>query len=141
MENKQAIHFGGICWDKDRTKFMEVTIIEDTLLKNINISIYGEGLKKIVFVPMGVPEDDPIHKEKAKYSSRSKKLEIHKRLPITNFDDVSKKAFLQYTAQTFFSAIQVIKKRQIKNFDTNGFLQAIESLFIKKGWLLAKELA
>ncbi len=141
MDTNQSIHFGSICWEKDQNLFLQVLEIEDFLLKNIDLSTYGDGLKKIVFVPMGVAKDDPIHKEKAQYSSRSKKLEIHKHLSIENFDKITEKEFLKNTAQAFYNAIQIIKKRSIKNFDTNGFLKAIESLFIKKGWLLAKELA
>jgi len=141
MENKNSIIVGAIAWQADREKFLEVTQLEDALNETITLINFGIGIEKIVFVPMGVPENDPIHKESVRFYTKTKKLEIYKRVPVDDLGKLSLSDFLQEIAQLFYrEIIQALKKRKIKNFDAKAFIQTIEKTFIKKGWFIPEKI-
>lgn len=141
MENKNSIVVGAIAQQVDSEKFLEVTQLEDALNQSIVLSNFGTGIKKIIFVPMGVPENDPIHKESVRFYSRNKKLEIYKRVPVDDLSNLSLADFLQEIAQLFHHImVKELTKRKIKNFDVTAFSKAIEQVFIKKGWLVLEKI-
>lgn len=138
---KQAINFGSICWEKHQTQFLKVFEMGTKIDKHIKLNQYGDGIQSITFVSVGVPKDDPIHKEKFKYSRRYRSLEIHKKLSFEQLDSLSQEAFMKSVGLLFLDTINLLKDKKIKSFDIDSFKEDVEDILYENGWLQVSEAA
>jgi hypothetical protein len=138
MENtkeKKAFYIGAIFWEGLKDKAMALKKIQEKLNREIDLSRYGTGLQRIVFVPIAVAEDDAIHKEEIKYSGRKKEISLYLKMEFSSVEEADEETFLQQFAQLYLEAVKLFKKHRVRDFDRKAFRRDVSKVFEGNGWL------
>lgn len=109
MENtkkKKAFYIGAIFLEEFKDKALALKKIQEKLNKEIDLSQYGTGLQRIVFVPIAVADDDTIHEEEIKYSGRKKEISLYLKMPFSEVQLSDEPSFLQLFAKLYLDAVK-----------------------------------
>lgn len=132
MKFNKSLSINCIAWDEFRDLFLENYQIEDALTNDIYLSKYGSGLEKILFVPMGLEEEDNFHEDFIGYDDENDLFLIKKKLDYKALKTADIDQFLRMVATAFYEEIDQI---QLPDFDTAQFKKDVEALFLERGWL------
>ena len=118
---KKAFYIGAIFLEILKDKALALKKIQEKLNEKINLSKYGTGLERIVFVAIAVTEGDTIHEEKIKYSGRKKEIKLYLKMNFEEANSGNENDFLQQFANLYLDAIPYFKKHRVKDFDRKAF--------------------
>ena len=134
-KKKKAFYIGAIFLEEFKNKALSLKKIQEKPNKEIDLSLYGTALQRIVFVPIAVAEDDKIHEEEIKYSGRKKEISLYLKMSFSDVQQADEPVFLQQFAQLYLDAVKYFKKHRVKDFDRKAFKEDVAKLFEANEWL------
>lgn len=134
-KKKKAFYIGAIFSEEFKDKALALKKIQEKLNREIDLSRYGTGLQRIVFVPIAVAEEDFIHEEEVKYSGRTKEISLYLKMSFPDVQQADESSFLQQFAQLYLDAVKYFKKHRVKDFDRKAFKKDVAKLFEANEWL------
>jgi hypothetical protein len=106
--------------------------IENSLVENIDLKKYGEGLREVNFIYLVRAAKDDKFGEYKRYSRLKKFVDFQLKIDEEDFIAASDENALGMMAELFLKSILLYKELKIKNFDDICFYNDVKKLFIEK---------
>ncbi len=126
---RPPIWFGAIFWKDVFEKAFFIPPLGDLLDKNITLEDYGEGLKRIWFVPIADRPTSTMHEEGMEFKPRKKELYISAKLDYESVVNASKEGVQKMVVTAFLEMIDRYEEVGVKNFDIERFKKDVEEVF------------
>jgi|APTNR8051073442_1049403.scaffolds.fasta_scaffold08830_4 hypothetical protein len=105
------------------------------LHEDIDLSKYGEGIKKFYFTFIIVRPDDKINLPYTHYSKNKKEVDIAIEIPYEKALEASKVELIQLMEEAYLKGIDKLKTLPVKErFDVDKFKKDVENIFSIDKW-------
>lgn len=109
--------------------------IEGLLKANLELNDYGDIIG-IAFIYIIEQEEEDSHKDSFSYRPKHKELHVQMRLLYEEVQKSTPQEVLHLMAVKYLDTMQEwLPKKKIKNFDWQRFVQDVQHLFERQGWL------
>ncbi|MCU0389603.1 MAG: Imm44 family immunity protein [Thermoflexibacter sp.] len=106
--------------------------IENSLVENIDLKKYGDGLTEVNFIYLVRAAKDDKFGEYKRYSRLKKFVDFQLKIDEEDFIAASDENALGMMAELFLKSILLYKELKIKDFDDICFYNDVKKLFIEK---------
>lgn len=112
-----------------------INLIEEVLQKHLKLENYGD-ITGVAFIYIIELEESNTHQDGFAYRVKRKEIYTQMRLPYNEVQDSTPQEVLHLMAAKYVETMQEwLPKKKIKNFNWQRFVQDVQDLFERQGWL------
>lgn len=104
------------------------------LHEGIDLSKYGEGLKKFYFTFIIVTPADKVNRPYTHYSRKEKAIDIAVAIPYEKAETATEEELIKMMEQAYLEGIDLIGTRIKRDFDVAAFRKDVEAIFAEDKW-------
>jgi hypothetical protein len=101
----------------------------------IDLSKYGTGIKKILFIVVALPPGSIIHKDEVVYDRRKRKLTLELNLSYLHVLKSTTSEVLSMAAKLFLDSIDLYTELKICDFEIQDFKDEAKQIFTTRKWI------
>jgi len=131
-EDRQ-IYISGRLWHDVYPK-VNLTPFIYTLHDGIDLSKYGNGLKKFYFTFIVVKPHDEINVPYARFDKKEKAADIAVGIPYSLVECASEKETIELMENAYLEGIEKLQSLPVKDFDAAGLKKDVEMIFSRDKW-------
>lgn len=106
-----------------------------TLHEAIDLTKYGEGLKKFYFTFLIMIPGDKVLEPYKHYSPKKQEADISVRIPYDQVLRASEPELIKLMEQAYLKGIDQLRSYSLKNrFDIDGFKADVQAIFAREEW-------
>ncbi len=133
LDDRQ-IYISSRLWHEIYPK-VDLTPFIFTLHEGIDLSKYGEGIKKFYFTFIIVKPDDKINLPYTHYSKNKEEVDIAIEIPYERAQKASEIELIQLMEEAYLRGIEQLKTLPVKGrFDVDRLKKDVEMIFSKDRW-------
>jgi len=133
LDDRQ-IYVSSRLWHEIQPK-VDLTPFIFKLHEGIDLSKYGEGIKKFYFTFIIVRPDDKINLPYCHYSKNKKEVDIAIEIPYEKAQEASKVELIQLMEEAYLKGIEKLKTLSVKGrFDVDKLKKDVERIFSRDKW-------
>ncbi len=138
---KKKFLFSSITWHEIDFKVAipNLTLMENVLNENIDLSNYGTGIQEIAYVFVALSPTNTLHGETLRYYKAKQEVFIQKKLPYELVEAYDDTQVLSLMAATYLQSMEQLAKRNIPDFDGARLVADVKCFFEQQGWLVGIE--
>lgn len=135
IPDERQIYISGRLWHEIYPK-MDIAPFIFALHEGIDLTKYGEGLKKLYFTFLVMPPDDQVLAPYQHYSAKKQEADISVRIPYEAVVNAAAPELLRLMEEAYLQGIERLKSYTalVRDFDVDGLKRDVEKIFEKEGW-------
>lgn len=135
IPDERQIYISGRLWHEIYPK-MDIAPFVFALHEGIDLTKYGEGLKKLYFTFLVMPPDDKVLAPYQHYSAKKQEADISVRIPYEAVVNAAAPELLRLMEDAYLQGIERLRyyPALVRGFDVEGLKRDVEKIFEKEGW-------
>ena len=135
IPDERQIYISGRLWHEIYAK-MDIAPFIFALHEGIDLTKYGEGLKKLYFTFLVMPPDDQVLAPYQHYSSKKQEADISVRIPYEAVVNAAAPELLRLMEEAYLQGVERLKSYTalVRDFDVEWLKRDVEKIFEKEGW-------
>lgn len=135
IPDERQIYISGRLWHEIYPK-MDIAPFIFALHEGIDLTKYGEGLKKLYFTFLVMPPEDQVLAPYQHYSAKKQEADISVRMPYEAVVNAALPELVRLMEQAYLQGIERLKAYTalVRGFDVEGLKRDVEKIFEKEGW-------
>lgn len=135
IPDERQIYISGRLWHEIYPK-MDIAPFIFALHEGIDLTKYGEGLKKLYFTFLVMPPDDQVLAPYQHYSSKKQEADISVRIPYEAVVNAAAPELLRLMEEAYLQGVERLKSYTalVRDFDVEWLKRDVEKIFEKEGW-------
>ena len=134
LPDERQIYISGRLWHEIYLK-VNLSPFVHALHEGIDLSKYGEGLKKFYFTFLVMLPGNKVLEPYKYYSRKKQEADISVRIPYNQMLNASEDEAIKLMEEAYLKGIDQFKTFSLKNsFDVDGFKKDVEAIFAKEKW-------
>jgi len=115
---------------------MDIAPFIFALHEGIDLTKYGEGLKKLYFTFLVMPPDDQVLVPYQHYSAKKQEADISVPIPYEAVVNAAAPELVRLMEQAYLQGIEGLKSYAalLRDFDVEWLKRDVEKIFEKEGW-------
>lgn len=142
IPDERQIYISGRLWHEIYPK-MDIVPFIFALHEGIDLTKYGEGLKRLYFTFLVMPPEDQVLAPYQHYFAKKQEADISVRIPYEAVVNAATPELVKLMEEAYLQGIEQLKSYAalVQRFDVEGLKRDVEKIFEKEGWYEMEEVA
>lgn len=135
IPDDRQIYISGRLWHEIYPK-MDIAPFIFALHDGIDLTKYGEGLKKLYFTFLVMPPDDQVLAPYQHYFAKKQEADISVRIPYEAVVNAAAPELVRLMEEAYLQGVERLKSYTalVRDFDVEWLKRDVEKIFEKEGW-------
>lgn len=134
LPNDRQIYISSRLWHEIHPK-VDLTPFIFTLHEGIDLSKYGEGIRKFYFTFIIVKPNDIINRPYAHFNKKKREVDIAIKISYTKAEKASSSKLIRLMEDAFLQGIEKLKTLPLNApFDVDQLQKDVKRIFSREGW-------
>lgn len=134
LPDDRQIYISSRLWHEIQPK-VDLTPFIFTLHNGIDLSKYGEGIRKFYFTFIIVRPDDEINHPYARFTRKNREADIAIEIPYAKAQKASEGELIKLMEEAYLKGIETLKALPLREgFDADRLERDVRAIFARDGW-------